>query len=153
MTFRSLSGYRIMWVMALFDLPVLTPEERKRATKFREGLLDQGFCMMQFSCYLKFTAGKEQPRPWRLKSVRPFLLEARSMCCSSRIANMRRLDRSAARANAAARRNPISYSSFEAIRTIKIGPARDSCKPSQRVSPTQNMKKDPWNQWVTRGPF
>lgn len=60
MTFRSLSGYRIMWVMALFDLPVLTSEERKRATKFRESLLDQGFCMMQFSCYLKFTAGKEQ---------------------------------------------------------------------------------------------
>lgn len=49
-----------MWVMALFDLPVLTAEERKRATKFREHLLDQGFGMMQFSCYLKFTAGKEQ---------------------------------------------------------------------------------------------
>jgi CRISPR-associated protein Cas2 len=49
-----------MWVMALFDLPVLTSDERKRATKFREFLLDQGFCMMQFSCYIKFTAGKEQ---------------------------------------------------------------------------------------------
>ena len=60
MTFVALSGYRIMWVMALFDLPVLTNEERKRATKFREYLLDQGFCMMQFSCYIRFTAGKEQ---------------------------------------------------------------------------------------------
>lgn len=60
MTFRALSGYRIMWVMALFDLPVLSAEERKRATKFREFLLDQGFTMMQFSCYIKFTAGKEQ---------------------------------------------------------------------------------------------
>ena len=60
MTFRALSGYRIMWVMALFDLPVLAAEERKRATKFREFLLDQGFTMMQFSCYIKFTAGKEQ---------------------------------------------------------------------------------------------
>ncbi len=49
-----------MWVMALFDLPVLTAEERKRATKFREFLLDQGFCMMQLSCYIRFTAGKEQ---------------------------------------------------------------------------------------------
>jgi CRISPR-associated protein Cas2 len=49
-----------MWVMALFDLPVLTSDERKRATKFREFLLDQGFCMMQFSCYIKYTAGKEQ---------------------------------------------------------------------------------------------
>jgi CRISPR-associated protein Cas2 len=58
--FRALSGYRIMWVMALFDLPVVTSEERHRATKFRQFLLDQGFCMMQLSCYIKFTAGKEQ---------------------------------------------------------------------------------------------
>ena len=48
MTFSALSGYRIMWVMALFDLPVLSSDERKRATKFRESLLDQGFCMMRF---------------------------------------------------------------------------------------------------------
>jgi len=60
MTFSTLSGYRIVWIMVLFDLPVLTPEERKRATKFRELLLDHGFCMMQFSCYIKYTAGKEQ---------------------------------------------------------------------------------------------
>jgi CRISPR-associated protein Cas2 len=58
--FVALSGYRIMWVMTLFDLPVLTPDERRNATKFREFLLDQGFCMMQLSCYIKYTAGKEQ---------------------------------------------------------------------------------------------
>ncbi len=46
--------------MALFDLPVLTKPERTRATKFRQFLLDEGFSMMQFSCYLRFTAGKEQ---------------------------------------------------------------------------------------------
>ena len=55
----TLSGYRILWVMALFDLPVLTKAERKRATKFRTFLLDEGFTMMQFSCYLRFTSGKE----------------------------------------------------------------------------------------------
>jgi CRISPR-associated protein Cas2 len=55
-----LSGYRIMWVMAVFDLPVLTKAERKRATKFREFLLDEGFTMMQFSVYIRFTGGKEQ---------------------------------------------------------------------------------------------
>ena len=49
-----------MWVMAIFDLPVLTKAERKRATAFRKYLLDEGFTMMQFSCYLRFTAGKEQ---------------------------------------------------------------------------------------------
>lgn len=58
--FTALSGYRVMWVMALFDLPVLTKEERARATRFREDLLDMGFVMMQLSCYIKFTPGKEK---------------------------------------------------------------------------------------------
>jgi CRISPR-associated protein Cas2 len=49
-----------MWVMALFDLPVLTKAERKRATGFRNVLLDEGFIMMQFSCYLRFVASREQ---------------------------------------------------------------------------------------------
>ncbi len=56
----QLSGYRILWIMALFDLPVMTKPERKRATAFRSFLLDEGFSMMQFSCYVRFTAGKEQ---------------------------------------------------------------------------------------------
>ena len=49
-----------MWVMVVFDLPVLTKLERKRATQFRNDLLDEAFTMMQFSVYLRFTAGKEQ---------------------------------------------------------------------------------------------
>ncbi len=56
----ALSGYRIMWVFVLFDLPVGTKKERKAATKFRHALLDLGFEMSQFSVYLKFCAGKEQ---------------------------------------------------------------------------------------------
>lgn len=56
----SLSGYRIMWVFVLFDLPVGTKKERKAATKFRHALLDLGFEMTQFSVYLKFCASKEQ---------------------------------------------------------------------------------------------
>ena len=56
----ALSGYRIMWIFVLFDLPVGTKKERKAATKFRHALLDLGFEMSQFSVYLKFTAGKEQ---------------------------------------------------------------------------------------------
>lgn len=54
-----LSGYRIMWIMVLFDLPVLTPEERKAATDFRNYLLDEGFEMAQFSVYLRCTPSKE----------------------------------------------------------------------------------------------
>lgn len=56
----ALSGYRIMWVFVLFDLPVGTKKERKAATKFRHSLLDLGFEMSQYSVYLKFCAGKEQ---------------------------------------------------------------------------------------------
>jgi CRISPR-associated protein Cas2 len=56
----ALSGYRIMWIFVLFDLPVGTKKERKAATKFRHTLLDLGFEMSQFSVYLKFSASKEQ---------------------------------------------------------------------------------------------
>lgn len=58
MTF--LSGYRLMWMMVLFDLPVGTREERRRATQFRNFLLDRGFEMSQFSVYLRFFGGREQ---------------------------------------------------------------------------------------------
>ena len=54
-----LSGYRIMWVMVFFDLPVTGRKERKAATGFRNFLLDQGFEMAQFSVYVRFTSGKE----------------------------------------------------------------------------------------------
>ncbi len=48
-----------MWVWALFDLPVVTKSERKRATKFRKFLLDLGFEMVQFSVYTRFAASRE----------------------------------------------------------------------------------------------
>lgn len=50
----------MMWMMVLFDLPVLTRPERKAAARFRLFLLDQGFEMSQFSVYLRFCTGKEQ---------------------------------------------------------------------------------------------
>ena len=48
-----------MWMLVMFDLPVIEPEERKEATKFREYLLDQGFEMAQFSVYIRFCSGPE----------------------------------------------------------------------------------------------
>ncbi|HFD16188.1 MAG TPA: CRISPR-associated endonuclease Cas2 [Rhodospirillales bacterium] len=55
-----LSGYRLMWLLVMFDLPVGTKKERKAATDFRKFLLDQGFEMAQFSVYLRFCGSKEQ---------------------------------------------------------------------------------------------
>jgi len=48
-----LSGYRIMWMIVMFDLPVIEKKERKAATDFRNALLDLGFEMSQFSVYIR----------------------------------------------------------------------------------------------------
>lgn len=54
-----LSGYRIMWLMVLFDLPVVEPEARRAYTRFRNHLMDCGFEQAQFSVYVRHTSGKE----------------------------------------------------------------------------------------------
>ncbi|MGB0844601.1 MAG: CRISPR-associated endonuclease Cas2 [Alphaproteobacteria bacterium] len=54
------SGYELMWIWVLFDLPVVTKEERKQATKFRNYLLDEGFGMAQFSVYMRLVGSKER---------------------------------------------------------------------------------------------
>lgn len=46
--------------MVLFDLPVVEPEERKAATRFRNQLKDLGFEMAQFSVYARWTTGKDK---------------------------------------------------------------------------------------------
>lgn len=55
-----LSGYRLMWMMVMFDLPVVEKAERKAATDFRKALLDQGFEMTQFSVYMRFCTSQAQ---------------------------------------------------------------------------------------------
>ena len=55
----EVSGYRWMWLFALFDLPVTTKEERKAQAKFRKFLLSQGFCMLQFSVYARHCPSEE----------------------------------------------------------------------------------------------
>ena len=57
---HHLSGYRLMWIFVMFDLPVGTKEQSRAATKFREFLLDEGFEKSQFSVYARFCNGKEQ---------------------------------------------------------------------------------------------
>lgn len=54
------SGYRIVWLIVLFDLPVSTKVQRSAATRFRNHLLDHGFEMSQYSVYLRHCSGKEQ---------------------------------------------------------------------------------------------
>lgn len=59
MTATFLSGYRLMWIFVMFDLPVGTKPQARAATRFREFLLDEGFEMSQFSVYARFCNGKE----------------------------------------------------------------------------------------------
>jgi CRISPR-associated protein Cas2 len=54
-----LSGYRLMWIFVMFDLPVGTKKQMRDAARFREFLLDEGFEMSQFSVYARFCNGKE----------------------------------------------------------------------------------------------
>lgn len=54
-----LNRYELMWMIVLFDLPVIEKSERKEATKFRNFLLDNGFGMIQYSIYTKLFSGKD----------------------------------------------------------------------------------------------
>ena len=55
-----LSAYRLMWMVVMFDLPVVEKPERKAATEFRNTLLDLGFEMAQFSVYMRFCTSQQQ---------------------------------------------------------------------------------------------
>lgn len=44
-----ISGYRCMWLVAMFDLPVDTKAARRAYAQFRKALLKDGFSKMQFS--------------------------------------------------------------------------------------------------------
>ena len=55
----DLSGYRFMWLMAMFDLPTDTKAARRAYTEFRKALVKDGFTMMQYSVYVRHCASEE----------------------------------------------------------------------------------------------
>src|SRR5437773_277611 len=61
------------WLIVAFDLPVGTPQQRKRATDFRKYLLDDGFQMIQFSVYARacVTFARQETHIDRLKKNLP----------------------------------------------------------------------------------
>ena len=61
-----------MWIIVMFDLPVLTERQRKDANRFRLSLLDIGFLRCQLSVYAKFCSSKEQIQVV-IRKVRSFL--------------------------------------------------------------------------------
>lgn len=76
---RLLSAYRSLWLIAMFDLPVETPVNRRDYTRFRKALLKDGFMMLQFSVYARYLPSEEAADAHRntIRSVIPPLGQVR----------------------------------------------------------------------------
>jgi len=68
-----LDEYRIMWILVLFDLPTDTKNDRRNYTKFRKGIMKDGFDMFQFSIYVRHCMSKENSdvHVKRVKTILP----------------------------------------------------------------------------------
>lgn len=66
-------GERYMRILVFFDLPVKTKAERRRATRFRKDLIDDGYIMLQLSVYSRICKGEDtaEKHKKRLKSLVP----------------------------------------------------------------------------------
>ena len=73
------SAYRALWLIAMFDLPVETPANRRDYTRFRKALLKDGFMMLQFSVYARYLPSEEAAEVHRrtVRSVVPPLGQVR----------------------------------------------------------------------------
>lgn len=61
-----------MWLFALFDLPVDTPDNRRDYSRFRKALLEAGFQMLQFSVYARYCGDDDVASTYR-KRIRKYL--------------------------------------------------------------------------------
>ncbi|MBM3570495.1 MAG: CRISPR-associated endonuclease Cas2 [Alphaproteobacteria bacterium] len=53
-------GWRQMWLMVFYDLPVLAHEQRKAATGFHDYLVEEGFERLHYSIYMRFCGSGEK---------------------------------------------------------------------------------------------
>ncbi len=67
-----LNAYKIMWLIAMFDLPTKTKKERHDYAVFRKKLERDGFIMHQYSVYCRFCASLEA-REVHVKRVKSFM--------------------------------------------------------------------------------
>lgn len=88
-----------MRLLVMFDLPVTEPDDRKAASRFRQFLLHDGYCMIQFSVYVRICNGLEAVEKHKLRlqqhlphsgSVRMFVIterqfEAMQILCGQKI--------------------------------------------------------------------
>ena len=50
---------KYMRMMVFFDLPVKTLTEKRNATAFRKFLISDGYCMVQYSVYVRICNGSD----------------------------------------------------------------------------------------------
>ncbi len=69
----AVNGWRIMWVLAVFDFPTTTTEARKAYTCYRKELLRENFNQLQYSVYLRHcpTLSNAESLIRRLRAVIP----------------------------------------------------------------------------------
>lgn len=67
MSGRDLSEFRAMWLFAMFDLPVDTPDAKRQYTRFRKALLKEGFMRLQYSVYARYFSSEEASAPHRAR--------------------------------------------------------------------------------------
>lgn len=62
-----------MWLLVVFDLPVVEKDQRKAYTRFRKRLLAEGFSMLQFSVYARYSTSRENSQTYagRVKKIIP----------------------------------------------------------------------------------
>lgn len=63
----NLSKYRAMWLFTMFDVPVGDRRQRRRYSRLRNGLLAEGFTMLQFSVYAKHVPSEETAKSLRAR--------------------------------------------------------------------------------------
>lgn len=75
-----------MWVLVFFDLPVVTKNERKVATRFRKEIMADGFAMFQFSIYVRHCASSENADVHirRVKNLLPELGHVGILCITDK---------------------------------------------------------------------
>ncbi len=54
-----INAYRIMWILVMYDLPMVTPKEKQDYVEFRQTMLGYGFRRFQFSMYIRHCSSRE----------------------------------------------------------------------------------------------
>jgi CRISPR-associated protein Cas2 len=56
---ERINAYRIMWIIVMYDLPMVTKKEKQHYAEFRKSMLADGFARFQFSMYLRHCSSRE----------------------------------------------------------------------------------------------